>query len=279
MTGAWRLFARVTAGAIVLTAACGARATEGYFLAGYGATQTSLAGAGVANSTDAMAQTLNPAGLVDVDREFQLGLSLFAPTRGYDASGTVFVAPGSPNSSIPVFLLPNAAYSQPIDASSAWGVAFYSNGGMNTYYRDVTNYGFFCRGANGVYCGAATGVNLSQAFLQADYARTFGAVSIGVAPLFAFQQFSGEGFGAFQSYSASPPTSPTTAATTLSASGSRPAPSGRSRLRSGSASPARRRPGCRRFPSTRVCSPTRAVSTSPGGSTPASRSTSSRRSP
>jgi long-chain fatty acid transport protein len=202
MTGAWRLFARVTAGAIVLTAACGARATEGYFLAGYGASQTSLAGAGVANSTDAMAQTLNPAGLVDVDREFQLGLSLFSPTRGYDASGTVFVAPGSQNSSIPVFLLPNAAYSQPIDASSAWGVALYSNGGMNTYYRDVTNYGFFCRGANGVYCGAATGVNLSQAFLQATYART--SVSIGVAPLFAFQQFSSEGFGAFQSYSASP---------------------------------------------------------------------------
>ena len=80
--------------ALVLAASSSARATDGYFLSGYGATQASLSGAGVANSTDAMAMTLNPAGLVDVDRQFQIGLSLFAPTRGYDASGTIFVAPG-----------------------------------------------------------------------------------------------------------------------------------------------------------------------------------------
>ncbi len=89
-----------------------AQATEGYILGGYGAIQTSLSGAGVANSSDAMSMTLHPAGLVDVDRQFDLGLSLFAPTRSYDATGTLFVAPGSHDSSIPLFLMPNAAYSQ-----------------------------------------------------------------------------------------------------------------------------------------------------------------------
>ena len=206
MTKGWKLCTQTALCAAVLTGASGAKATEGYFLAGYGATQTSLSGAGVAYSTDAMAMTLNPAGLVDVDRQFQVGLSLFAPTRGYDASGTFFVAPGNQNSSIPVFLMPNAAYSQPIDATSAWGVALYGNGGMNTYYRDVTNWGHACPGFNGVYCGAATGVNLSQVYLQATYSKSFGAISFGIAPIFAFQMFSGEGFGAFaqQGASASP---------------------------------------------------------------------------
>lgn len=73
------LFAQAAICALVLTATTDAGATEGYFFDGYGATQTALSGAGVANSTDAMAMTLNPAGLVNVDRQFQLGASLFFP--------------------------------------------------------------------------------------------------------------------------------------------------------------------------------------------------------
>ena len=49
--------------------------------------------------------TINPARLVDVDRLLNLGLSLFAPTRTCDATGTLFVAPGGPGSSIPLFLM------------------------------------------------------------------------------------------------------------------------------------------------------------------------------
>src|SRR5208337_1751934 len=106
-------FAQAAVCSLALIAANGAKATEGYILGGYGATQTGLSGAGVANSTDAMSMTLNPAGLVDVDRQFNFGVSLFAPVRSYDATGTLFVAPGVQNSSIPLFILPNAAYSQP----------------------------------------------------------------------------------------------------------------------------------------------------------------------
>jgi long-chain fatty acid transport protein len=198
------LLARLAACALASTVAGGAKAAEGYILGGYGVTQTSLRGAGVANSTDAMSMTLNPAGLVEIDRQFNLGVSLFAPTRSYDATGTLFVAPGEQNSSIPLFVLPNVAYSQPIDGTSAWGVAVYGNGGMNTYYRSVTNWGYVCHGANGVFCAGATGVNLSQVFLEADYAKSFGAISIGIAPVFALQMFSAEGLGAFTQYSASP---------------------------------------------------------------------------
>ena len=41
-------------------------------------------------------------------------------------------------------------------------------------------------------------------YLEADYAKTYGALSFGIAPVFAFQQFTAEGFGAFTQYSASP---------------------------------------------------------------------------
>jgi len=204
MTDGGKRVARAAVCALVLTAASGAKATEGYFLGGYGATQSGLSGAGVANPTDAMAMTLNPAGLVDVDRQFQLGASLFFPTRGYDATGTIFVAPGNHDSNIPLFLIPNVAYSQPIDAASAWGVALYGNGGLNTYYRSVTNFGFACPGANGVFCAAATGGNVNQAFLQATYSKSYGALSFGFAPVLAFQQFSVEGLGAFRSFSSDP---------------------------------------------------------------------------
>ncbi len=188
--------------AALLMGAQQASATEGYFLGGYGATQTGLAGAGVANSTDAMALTLNPAGLVDVGREFQIGLSFFGPTRSYDATGTGFVAPGSHSSSIPLFLIPNVAYSQPIDGTSAWGVAVYGNGGMNTLYNGVTNLGPACTGAPGPYCAGKAGVNLSQGFLELGYSKRIGSVSIGIAPVLAVQVFSAEGLAAFRGFSA-----------------------------------------------------------------------------
>ena len=71
-----------------------AQATEGYFQYGYGARQGGLAGAGVADSRDAMALSLNPAGLVNVGRQWQFGASLFMPYRSYTASGTTLVTPG-----------------------------------------------------------------------------------------------------------------------------------------------------------------------------------------
>jgi long-chain fatty acid transport protein len=188
--------------ALASFAAGQAQATEGYFQYGYGARQGALAGAGVADSRDAMSLSLNPAGLVDVGREFQIGASLFAPFRKYDATGPGFVAPGGSSGTIDstnnYFLVPNIAYSQPIDGESAWGVTLFGNGGMNTTYSNVANSA--CGGGAGVFCGGPAGVDLIQAFLSVGYARRIGAFSFGVAPVIAIQRFKGEGlslFGAF----------------------------------------------------------------------------------
>ena len=54
-----------------------AGATDGYFQVGFGPRQSALGGAGVADSRDAMAQTLNPAGIVGVENQI-LGERRFA---------------------------------------------------------------------------------------------------------------------------------------------------------------------------------------------------------
>ena len=182
-----------------------AQATEGYFQNGFGARQSALAGAGVADSRDAMSLSLNPAGLVDAKHQFQVGLTLFSPWRSYSATGTALVAPGSYDSNDNYFVVPNLAYSSPIDADSAWGIAIYGNGGMNTNWPNMANTtgacaGFF-GGKPGVYCGSSAGVDLMQAFISVGYSRRIGNFSIGVAPVFAIQRFKAEGLAAFAGYS------------------------------------------------------------------------------
>jgi long-chain fatty acid transport protein len=177
-------------------------ATEGYFQHGYGARQSALAGAGVADSRDAMTLSLNPAGLVDVGRQFQFGASLFVPLRDYTASGTGLVAPGSFDSNSNYFVVPNIAYSSPIDADSAWGIALFGNGGMNTTWPNMANAN--CGGGRGVYCGGKAGVDLMQAFLTLGYARRFGNVSFGVSPVLAIQRFKAWGLAGFAGLSSDP---------------------------------------------------------------------------
>ena len=185
-----------------------AYATEGYFLEGYGTREKGVAGAGAADSRDPLAISINPAGLVDVGEQFTGGLTAFSPDRGYTTSGPGFVAQGSVESGRGLFPIPNAGYSRPIDSTSAWGVAAYGNGGMNTTYS--SNYAsqyypnpYFCP-KPGVYCGGNAGVDLNQAFLSAGYAQRFGILSLGVAPVLAIQIFKARGLSGFSSYSVDP---------------------------------------------------------------------------
>jgi long-chain fatty acid transport protein len=178
-----------------------ANATEGYFMPGYSAPQKAMAGAGVANPEDAMTLATNPAGIVSVGEELEIGLSLFSPDRKYTATGPGFVAPGGMSSRTvssrnKFFLVPGIAYSQPIDDRSSWGVAMYANGGMNTDYAAVPNAS--CPpGYSGVFCGGKTGVNLNQMFVSVGYARKFGDLSLGISPTFALQMFSANGLALF----------------------------------------------------------------------------------
>ena len=175
-----------------------AQATEGYFQYGYGARQSGLGGAGVADLRDAMALSLNPAGLVDVNRQLQMGIALFLPYRSYTATGTTFVAPGSYDSGDNIFPVPNMAYSSPIDADSTWGLAVFGNGGMNTNWPNMTNTSAGCGGGIGVFCdGSKLHVDLMQAFIALGYARRFGAFSVGVSPVAAIQRIRVQGLGAF----------------------------------------------------------------------------------
>ncbi len=190
--------------AAVVGAGPKARATEGYFQHGYSAVQQSTAGAGTANPEDAMTVATNPAGLLSVGTGFEIGISLFSPHRRYSVPpGFGFVAPGTVTSTWNNFVIPNFAYSQQIDANSAWGIALYGNGGMNTDYAGfIANPA--CPGGDGVFCGGKAGVNLSQMFISPSYARRFGNIAIGVAPVLAVQMFSAYGLGAFSPLSSSP---------------------------------------------------------------------------
>ncbi len=181
-----------------------AQATEGYFQPGYSAIQKSLAGAGLANPEDAMTLAVNPAGLTSVGTQVEVGLSWFSPIRKYTVTGGPgFVAPGTVKSGWENFIIPGAAYSQQLDAHSAWGIAMYGNGGMNTNYPGST-VNPACGPSSGVYCGGKAGVNLNQMFISAGYAWRSGSLQLGIAPIFALQMFNANGLGAFTAISASP---------------------------------------------------------------------------
>lgn len=195
----WRTLAAMLA-AGVSAAATSASATEGYFMHGYGARQTALAGAGVADSNDAMALSLNPAGIVDAPHEVQFGASVLSPRRSFTGSGGPgFTPSGEVESGWNYVFVPNFAYSRPLDDKSALAVAVYGNG-VNTDYPNVANPA--CGPGRGVYCGGKAGVNLTQVFVAVGYARRLNShLTVGVAPMFAAQVFKAGGLGAFAPFS------------------------------------------------------------------------------
>ena len=185
---------RTCASALALAAGIGmvatdALATEGYFQHAYGLRHKALAGAGVASIEDATGISLNPAGLVGIGDQFNMGISLFSPHRkaivGAPAAGAPDIVPGTFKSSKKLFPVPTLAYVRQLDADSAFAISIFGNGGMNTTYK--YNPGPF--GVNG-----KTGVDLMQMFISAGYARRLSdSFSFGIAPLFALQRFKAYG--------------------------------------------------------------------------------------
>lgn len=194
--------AALAAGLLIAVSPQVTTATEGYFAHGWGARHMALAGAGTANVTDASGQAHNPAGLTGVDgSEINLAVSFFNPNRTYTGSDQPgFSAFGKYDSDSNLFLIPNFAYSSKIDEDSTWGMSLYGNGGMNTDYPAFDRPLPDCPpvGGNGVYCGGSLGVDLVQVFIQATYAfKVSEELSIGIAPIYAFQSFEAKGLGAF----------------------------------------------------------------------------------
>lgn len=190
-------------------AATSAHATEGYFANGTGARNKGVAGAGAADSRDATAILLNPAGLANLkEDEIAVALSLFNPNRDVTVTGGPgFLPAGETKSNVDVFPIPNLAAAFKVGENGTLGFAISGNGGLNTNYSAVANPA--CASppfpaTSGVFCGGKSGVNLIQMFVSAAYAHDFGNVRVGVSPIFAYQRFRGRGILAFGGVSSNP---------------------------------------------------------------------------
>ena len=202
----------VTAAALGLTLAfvASASATNGYFSHGYSIKSKGMAGAGVAAPMDAMVPATNPAGLTEVGNRLDVGLTIFNPNREYNVNRN----PESPNgfelmggtvdSDKDFFFIPNIGYSSQINENSAWGIAVYGNGGMNTDYPT---------GSAGLPMGntfydpysSSTGVDLMQLFIAPTYAHKFAENhSFGITPIMAVQFFEARGLYNFGAISSDP---------------------------------------------------------------------------
>ena len=113
------------------------------------------------------------------------------------------------------FYVPNMARSWRVDSPliDVFALSMYGNGGMNTHYPEVARpdggcfnptLGAFVGTNSGVFCSGLLGVNLNQAFLSAAFAKQFGKVSVGVAPIFAVQQIEVHGLSVFNGISTDP---------------------------------------------------------------------------
>ena len=184
-------------------AAPSAFATNGYFAHGYSTAGKGLAGAGVAHSQDALASATNPAGLVKVGERLDVGGAIFNPNRQYTISGTPTgnpgtfgLSPGTYESAHDYFFIPHIAYNWMLDDTTAVGIAAYGNGGMNTDYKNVP-YPYMA-GASGTFAGGSAGVNLSQLFINASYAKQIDDKNaLGASLIMAYQMFKAHGLGAF----------------------------------------------------------------------------------
>jgi long-chain fatty acid transport protein len=171
-----------------------ANATNGYFSHGYSIKNKGMAGAGVAAPLDSMVPATNPAGLTEVGNRFDLGLTVFSPRREYnvDRAGGL-LAQGTVESDSEYFFIPNLGYSYQLDNRTAFGIAVYGNGGMNTDYPTMTYYD---------PSSSSTGVDLMQLFIAPTLAikLSYGH-SFGVTPIIAAQFFEAKGVQSFENYS------------------------------------------------------------------------------
>jgi long-chain fatty acid transport protein len=183
-----------------------ARATDGYFLTGYGTIQQGQGGAGVAKPGDSLAGATNPAGLLLVGNRFDLGLTLFRPNRSATITDNGLIGP---TSTVPYdanrvknFELPELGYSLQYRPNLALGVAIYGNGGLNTSYTHI--FPLFGSTSGGAVDHG--GVNIEQVFISPTLAYKAGAHNyFGIAANFAIQLFAAEGLQNFESPASSNP--------------------------------------------------------------------------
>ena len=211
--------ARALAFALTLSFAGLASATNGYFTHGIGVKNNAMAGAGIAMPQDSMIAATNPAGMVFVGNQMELGGAVFSPARSYQSSasqamgngGAFTIGPNSIDSGREWFIIPHFARNWMLDANSSWGITLYGNGGMNTDWVGGTA-SFDPDGPGpgavgtfpGTYGAGKAGVDLAQLFANLSYARkTSDNFAYGASLIFAAQRFRAEGVGSFAGFTKS----------------------------------------------------------------------------
>ena len=196
-------------------------ATNGYFTHGSGTKNKGMAGAGIAMPEEAMAISNNPASALLVGDRFEVGAALFNPNRSYSSSaslaqgngGAFTIGPNSLDSAREYFVIPHIAYTKQISDISAWGVAFYGRGGMNTKWEGGTaTFDPDGQGTQfpvpvtlpGTFGAGTAGVDLSQAFLDVTYARQLSDnFNVGISAVVAAQVFEAYGVNNFAGFTES----------------------------------------------------------------------------
>ncbi len=194
-------FAAALVVCLIAVASNVATATDGYFMLGYGTVSKGMGGTGVAVPGSALSAATNPASMVFVGCEYDLGLALFNPNReltvtgnpsGYDK--TFGLTPGTTKSDTSVFLVPNLGANWMVGKNDSIGVSIYGNGGMNTTYDSPIFYG-----------SKPVGVDMGKFYVVGTWAHKFGENhSVGISPMVSWQRFKAYGLEAFGGYSSDP---------------------------------------------------------------------------
>jgi long-chain fatty acid transport protein len=199
-----------------LCAAGSAYATNGYFTHGIGTKNKAMAGSGIALPEDAIDIVNNPAVAPFVGDQLVFGAALFSPIRKYSTTesqlngnfGAFTIGPNNIKSDSNYFAIPHIAKSWQLANDSAFALAFYGRGGMNTTWKGGTAT-FDPDGPgpagpmtfDGTYGAGKAGVNYSQAFLDITWAKKLNDnLSLGVSGIVVAHLFNGKGVKSFAGY-------------------------------------------------------------------------------
>ncbi len=178
-----------------LTLSASAVATDGMFSSGYGMTANGMGGAATAMTEDTFGGANNPASMAFVGNRIDLGMSLFSPSRSaYSSNFNGSLGPAGADSGANYFPIPEFGYNHMLNSRLALGVSVYGNGGMNSDYPgNIKGTPYNLLGGQG-----NLGVNLIQMIIAPTLSyKVTDNQSLGIAPLFGYQQFSAQGLQAF----------------------------------------------------------------------------------
>lgn len=196
---------RVAAAFLVVSPLTAAMATNGYFSHGYGIKAKSMGGASVAVGQDAFAGANNPAAASWAGNRLEVGADIFKPARSAERTGGGFN--GQADSGMNTFIIPEFGYNRTIDKNLSFNLSVYGNGGLNTSYPGgQLNCGAGPSTGNLLCGGGRLGVDLIQLVIAPTVAYKLDANhSVGISPLFTYQQFKADGLQAFDNAPGFPP--------------------------------------------------------------------------